>query len=488
MSRALLDLGAGVSILPGGLYDQYDFGPLKRVETTVVLADLSHKLPRGIVRDVIVKVEEFYYPVDFLVLDYSSVDSIQQQNVILDIIDGCVPHEYEEGMLDVCVCDDSEYVHSCALELEEKKQEVLALQDGRPPWTHQVESLPIEINSDTKPSLICPPKVELKELPSHHKYVCLGEGETLPVIVASNLDEAQEEGLLEVLKAHKAAIGWTIADLKGISPSIVVHKIITTDDEKPTRETQRRLNPNLREEKLVQASILQPPDWTKPFEIMCDASDTMIGAVLGQRIDKKPVDKFRSYIWGSKVVVYSDHSAVRYLMEKKDAKPRLIHWVLLLQEFDLEVRDENGCENVVADHLSRITFEGVDDSHEINERFPDEQLLAVSTTPWYAHFVNYRVTGKMPKHWAKKRRQQFLSQVKQYIWDEPDLFKIGADQIIRHCIPELEVQEILAHAHSSTCVGHFSGQNTGYRVLTCGFYWPTIFIDASEYAHHCLNC
>ncbi|XP_076929851.1 uncharacterized protein LOC143594415 [Bidens hawaiensis] len=77
MSRALLDLGAGVSILPGGLYDQYDFGPLKRVETIVVLADLSHKLPRWIVHDVIVKVEEFYYHVGFLDLDYSSVDPIQ---------------------------------------------------------------------------------------------------------------------------------------------------------------------------------------------------------------------------------------------------------------------------------------------------------------------------------------------------------------------------------------------------------------------------
>ncbi|XP_076960322.1 uncharacterized protein LOC143636672 [Bidens hawaiensis] len=514
-------------------------------EDSVVLADLSHKLPQGIVRDVIVKVGEFYYPVDFLVLDYSSVDPTQQQNVILgrpflntthaiidcrfgtvdmafgnrkmclnvftnvsnslaseeyfmaDIIDGCVPHEYEEGMLDVCVCDDSEQVHICALYLEERKQDALALQEGRSPWTYQFESLPTEINSDTKPSLICPPKVELKELPSHLKYA-------FPVIISSNLNEAQEEGLLEVLKAHKAAIGWTIADLKGISPSIFMHKIITTDDAKPTQETQRRLNPNLREvvkkevikwldagiiysildsawvsqtqvvpkkagiqEKLVQAPILQPSDWTKPFEIMCDASDTMIGAVLGQRIDKKPV--FRSYIWGSKVVVYSDHSAVRYLMEKKDAKPRLIRWVLLLQEFDLEIRDKKGCENVVADHLSRIPLEGVDNLHEINERFSDEQLLAVSTTPWYAHFVNYRATGEMLKHWAKKRRQQFLSQVKQYIWDEPDLFKIVADQIIRRCIPESEVQEILAHAHSLACGGHFSGQKTGYRVLTCGF-------------------
>ncbi|XP_022018979.1 uncharacterized protein LOC110919006 [Helianthus annuus] len=81
MAKALLDLGAGVSILPGGLYDKYDFGPLARVETMVVLADLSHKLPRGMVQNVIVKIDEFYYPVDFLVSDYSSADPKQQQNV-----------------------------------------------------------------------------------------------------------------------------------------------------------------------------------------------------------------------------------------------------------------------------------------------------------------------------------------------------------------------------------------------------------------------
>ncbi|XP_035842279.1 uncharacterized protein LOC118488942 [Helianthus annuus] len=83
MAKALLDLGAGVSILPGGLYDQYDFSPLARVETTVVLADLSHKLPRGMVQNVIVKIDEFYYPVDFLVMDHSFADPKQQQNVIL---------------------------------------------------------------------------------------------------------------------------------------------------------------------------------------------------------------------------------------------------------------------------------------------------------------------------------------------------------------------------------------------------------------------
>ncbi|KAD2805703.1 hypothetical protein E3N88_39080 [Mikania micrantha] len=114
-------------------------------------------------------------------------------------------------------------------------------------WTHQIESLPDHIDTQLKPSLEVPPKVELKELPNHLKYAFLGEDNTLPVIIAANLTESQEKELMKVLKENKAAVGWTIADLKGISPAIVMHKIITDQDVKPVRDTQRRLNPNMRE-------------------------------------------------------------------------------------------------------------------------------------------------------------------------------------------------------------------------------------------------
>ena len=110
---------------------------------------------------------------------------------------------------------------------------------------------------------------------------------------------------------------------------------------------------------------------------MCDASDYAVGVVLGQRRDKQvyaiyyashklcyhkkellavvfAIDKFRSYLTGSKVIVFIDHAALKYLLAKKDAKPRLIRWILLLQEFDLKIRDKSGAENVVADHLSRL--------------------------------------------------------------------------------------------------------------------------------------
>ena len=120
---------------------------------------------------------------------------------------------------------------------------------------------------------------------------------------------------------------------------------------------------------------------------MCDASDYAVGEVFGQTKDEKhheiayasktltwpqlnyattkkellavifTIDKFRSYLVGAKVVIYSNHAALKYLLTKKDAKPHLIRWILLLQEFDLETKDKKEVENYVVDHLSRMQFE-----------------------------------------------------------------------------------------------------------------------------------
>ena len=121
---------------------------------------------------------------------------------------------------------------------------------------------------------------------------------------------------------------------------------------------------------------------------------------------------------------------------KKDAKACLIRWILLLQEFDLEIRDKKGSENIVAKHLSRLPIDPEHENIPLSESFPDEQLLSVSHFPWFADIVNYLVTGQMPDHWSKQDRSKFLSEVKHFFFDDPYLSTYCLDQIIRRCIPK----------------------------------------------------
>ncbi|RVW57980.1 Retrovirus-related Pol polyprotein from transposon 17.6 [Vitis vinifera] len=228
---------------------------------------------------------------------------------------------------------------------------------------------------------------------------------------------------------------------------------------------------------LTSAPIVRAPNWELPFEVMCDSSDYAIGAVLGQREDGKPyviyyaskslndaqrnytttekellavvyaLDKFRAYLIGSSIVVFTDHSALKYLLTKQDAKARLIRWILLLQEFNLQIRDKKGVENVVADHLSRLNI--AHDTHglPINDDFPEESLMLVEEVPWFAHIANYLVTGEIPSEWSSQDKKNFFAKVHAYYWEEPFLFKYCADQIIRKCVPEQEKHGILSHCH-----------------------------------------
>ncbi|GKD89399.1 reverse transcriptase domain-containing protein [Tanacetum coccineum] len=258
---------------------------------------------------------------------------------------------------------------------------------------------------------------------------------------------------------------------------------------------------------------------------MCDASDYAIGAVLGQRIEKhfRPIhyasktmteaesnytttekemlavvyafEKFRSYLIMNKSVVYTDHSALKYLFNKKDAKARLLRWVLLLQEFDFKVIDTKGAENYAADHLSRLEnpYENVFDPKEINETFPLETLNTVTShdnqsTPWFADIENFHARNFLIKGMSTQQKRKFFKDVKHYFWDDPYLFRTCADQIIRRCVFGQEALEILKACHEGPTGGHHSANITARKVFDAGFFWPTIYKDAYELIKSCDAC
>nr|GEY09885.1 reverse transcriptase domain-containing protein [Tanacetum cinerariifolium] len=161
--------------------------------------------------------------------------------------------------------------------------------------------------------------------------------------------------------------------------------------------------------KLTKAPILIAPDWDLPFELMCDASEFAI-----------------------------DQSALKYLFAKKDSKARLPWWILLLQEFKFKVIDTKRAENLAADHLSQLEnpHQNVLDPKEINETFPLDTLNMVSfrgdsSTPWFAHFANYHAGNFVVKGMSSQQKNKLFKDVKHYFWDDPFLFKIYANQVIR---------------------------------------------------------
>nr|GEY79230.1 DNA-directed DNA polymerase [Tanacetum cinerariifolium] len=181
--------------------------------------------------------------------------------------------------------------------------------------------------------------------------------------------------------------------------------------------------------KLTKASILVVPDWNLPFELMCDASDFAIEKEM--LVVVYAFEKFRPYLVLSKSIMYTDHAALKYLLNKQDAKPRLLRWVLLLQEFDITIRDKKGSENLAADHLSRLEnpHKDVLENKDINENFPLETLGSLSS----------------------------------------------AIDILKAC-------------HEGPTEGHHGANLTAKKVFDVGFFWPTIYRDAHDMIKSCDTC
>ncbi|OMO73048.1 Integrase, catalytic core [Corchorus capsularis] len=641
--KCLCDLGASINLMPLSLFRKLGLSELKPTTVSLQLADRSVRYPVGIVEDLLVKTGKFIFPVDFLIMDVeydmevpiilgrpflstggalidvraglltlrvgdeeekfhvykalkgpSTCDSCFRVEVINDVIEEATHRLTYKEPMEACIAhsldenDDEDDVVECAHVLEGNGFKPM---NRIPQFDELGQGKPKPL-----PSIEAPPELELKQLPPHLTYAYLGESNTLPMIIASSLNETQKDKLLRVLREHKEAITWTIADIRGISPSICVHRILMEENHRPSIEHQRRLNPNMKEvvkaealklldadviypisdspwenaiwvvqctgnfskmydgnilrdggeiyrdktkvevieklppptsvravrnflghagfyrrfikdfslisrplcnllvkdapfnfdqecldafnrlkKELISAPIITAPDWSLPFELMCDASDVALGVVLGQRKDKK----LHVIYYASKML---NDAQLNYATTEKE-------FLAVVYAFD-KFRSYLGVENVVADHLSRLEHEEILDSKPIDDNFPDEAIWAMQETqaPWYADIVNYLVSNIVPHDLNHHQRKKFFAELKYYMWDEPLLFRRCADGMVRRCVPEEEMAQILNHCHSLPCGGHHGADKTAAKVLQCGFFWPTLFKDARTFVLSCDQC
>ncbi|XP_075473911.1 uncharacterized protein LOC142504960 [Primulina tabacum] len=349
----------------------------------------------------------------------------------IDVTDSCMSLECAgtRDLLESCLISAAGTVDEDNWEVKEQLVALEALQKER-----RKDAPPEELNVNEKIE-VKPPSPDLKELPSHLCYAFLGEKSTYPRCQEKNLvlnwkkcHFMVQEGIvlghkvssqgLEVDRAKVVAIEKLPPpkNIKGIRSFLghagFYHRFIRYFSKitKPLCNLLEKESTFIFDDDclqafekikmaLVTAPIMIAPDWNEPFELMCDASDYAVGAVLGQRREKMfrsvyyasrtmdaaqqnytttekemlavvfAFDKFRPYLVGTKVIVFTNHAAIRYLFAKKDAKPCLIRWILLVQEFNFEVKDRKGCENQVADHLSRLELEEKKEERAIKETY-----------------------------------------------------------------------------------------------------------------------
>ncbi|GJU38396.1 reverse transcriptase domain-containing protein [Tanacetum coccineum] len=473
--NALADLGASINLIPYSVWKDLSLPELTPTCMTLELADRSITEPIGIAKDVRLMVGKFQFPADFVVVDF-------EPDPRVPLILGRSFLKTSHALIEIWT------------KLQEYSQEVLGFSDsvayGNP-------------SSGIKPTLTPFGDSDFLLLEEANAFIAINDEPISREIDATYYDPEGDIFILEALLNSEPL------------PPLPNHKDYSLGIRKELKVV---------EAKTVKSLIDEPPEVELkdlPFELMCDASDFAIGAVLGQRKNKhfQPIhyasktmteaqahytttekellavvyafEKFRSYLVLSKSIVYTDHSAIKYLFAKKDAKARLMRWILLLQEFDVEIRDKKGAENLAADHLSRLEnpHQNEFENKEITETFPLETLGSVAlrddNTPWFADFANYHAGNFIVKGMSSQQKNKFFKDVKHYFWDDPFLFKICADQVIRRCVSGQEAFDILKACHSGPTRGHYGANYTAKKIFDSGFYWPTIYKDAHDFVTRC---
>ncbi|XP_021974301.1 uncharacterized protein LOC110869291 [Helianthus annuus] len=325
ISHALADLGASINLMPYKVFAKLDLGEPSPTRMSIRLADRSIKYLRGFVENMLVKIDKFVFPVDFVILDMDKDSKVplilgrpflNTTRTIVDVVAGQItlrvndehvtfdikrsmqhPQSHDDmlyyvNIVDTCVSShfqgtieeiDTDTHLLCgnqngiSQEGREVEQPVFQIDEDGSQSPDQFVEIDREVEEKSKLSVEDPPSLELKELPSHLEYAFLDEECHLPVIISASLAKKEKRQLLEVLKLHKKAMAWKIMDIKGINPSFCTHKILMEEDYKPSAQHQRRLNPNMQDVvkkeviKLLDAGLIYPiydSVWVSPVQVV----------------------------------------------------------------------------------------------------------------------------------------------------------------------------------------------------------------------------
>nr|GEU92197.1 reverse transcriptase domain-containing protein [Tanacetum cinerariifolium] len=486
--HALADLGASINLMPLSIWKKLSLPEITPTRMTLELVDRSITHPKEVAKDVFIKVGKFYFSTDFVVVDFEADprqgEVVKEKSKIeeppkleLKDLPSHLEYAYLEGVdkLPMIIAKDLKVDEKEALlkVLKSHKRQLLGKSPTSRVLTHCANPWVSPIHSVPKKGGITVVENENNELiPTRIPFGLCNAPETFQRCMMTIFYDAIEKTMevfmddflvlgdsfssclshldimLQRCEDTNLVLNWEKCQFM-VKEGIVLGHKISKNGLKIARPMTHLLEKETSflfskdcidafetlKKKLTEAPILVVPDWNLPFELMCDASDFAI--------------------------------ALKYLLGKQDAKTRLIRWVLFLQEFDIIIRDKKRTENLVADHLSILEnpHKDVFENKDINENFPLETLGM-----------------------SFQQKKKFFKDVKHYFWDDPYLFRICAEQIIRRCVHGQEAYDILKACHEGPTGGHHGANFTAKKVFDAYFFWPTIYKDAHNLVKSCDIC
>nr|GEU42275.1 reverse transcriptase domain-containing protein [Tanacetum cinerariifolium] len=576
--HALADLGASINLMSLSIWKKLLLPELTPTRMTLELADRSITRPKGVAEDVFIKVGKFYFPTDFVVVDFEAnprvtlilgisflrtgraLIDVYCEEITLRVNDESVTFNLNQTMRYSSTYDDNSVNRIDVIDIacEEFVQDVLDFQYNskssnptlvpNPSFSEEtksdfckelivktssptltpfgesdffLEEIKDFLNDESIPTIIEnsfydpegdilylekllnddpfqlpsmdlkqaeetkakslieePHELELKELPSHLEYAFLEESDKLLVIIAKDLKEVEKEALIKVLKSHKRTIAWKISDIKGIDPRFCTHKILMEEDYKPAVQSQRRVNPKIHD--VIKKEVIKLLDARMIYPIS-DSPWLPVGVCIDYR---KLNDATRK-----------DHFPLPFMDQMLERLAENEFYFFLdgfLGYFQIPIDPQDQEKTTFTCPYGTFAYRrmpfGLCDAPDMFQRcmiaiFHD--MIEKTMKVFMDDFSIFGDGNFIKKGLTSQQKKKFFKDIKHYFWDDPYLFRICADQIIRCCVHGQEAIDILKACHEGPTGGHHGANLTAKKVFDAGFFWPTIYRDAHDMIKSC---